>query len=248
MKRNSIHLLAAALGLAGLCSAADAGAQPSEPANPAGADTAEPAPALVPPELTRFVEAPYPPSAKSQGLTGQVILQIDIDGDGNVIAVEVNAPAGHGFDEAAADAARRFVFKPAMREGKSVPSRILYAYKFEMKEPPPPAPDRAPPPPPPATLSGVVRLAQGDMPMPGARIVVTAASGASQEVVADGEGRFAVPNLASGAYQLTLSAEGFQSLTVEEKIASGESLEVVYRLSTEGRPAGSHGARSPSGP
>jgi hypothetical protein len=72
--------------------------------------------------------------------------------------------------------------------------------------------------------------------MPGARILVTDPSGASQQLVADGDGRWTLSGMKAGTYRLTLSAEGFQPLTVEEKIASGETLEVVYRLSTEGGP------------
>ena len=43
------------------------------------------------------------------------ILQLDIDKEGKVTGVTVIGPAGHGFDEAATDAAKKFLFQPARR-------------------------------------------------------------------------------------------------------------------------------------
>jgi len=208
-------------------------AQPAEPgrAGPDGSASEEAAaPKLVPPELTSFVEAPYPAEAKGQGLIGQVVLQIDIDGEGKVTAVQVKKPAGYGFDEAAVEAAKKFVFRPATKDGQAVPSRILYVYKFEMKEAPPPAPEQAPPPPSVGEVSGVVRLSAGDTPMPGARVLIRAADGTTQEVVADANGRWKLPNLKPGVYEVAVKAEGFQELRVTERVAAGESIQVVYRL------------------
>ena len=237
MQRRTLTLLATSIGIACLFAVSPVQAQPTDAAPTGQPATGEqPASALVPPELTDFVEAPYPPDAKAQGVVGQVVLQIDIDGDGKVTAVEVKKTAGHGFDEAAEQAARKFVFRPATRDGKAVPSRILYVYKFEMKEPPPPPPEEAPPPPTTGQLQGVVRLSAGDTPMPGARVVLTAADGKKLELVADPNGRWQVTELPAGSYTVTVSAEGFQQLTLSERVVAGESVEVVYRLSAAGGP------------
>ena len=76
----------------------------------------DPAPAkeapLTPPELTKFVQAVYPPEAETAGLQGDVILEIDVDAKGRVTRVEIKQPAGHGFDEAAKNAALQFEFTP----------------------------------------------------------------------------------------------------------------------------------------
>ena len=48
------------------------------------------------------------------------------------------APVGNGFDEAAVEACKQFVFEPAKRGDQAIPSRIKYRYVFE--PPPPPAP------------------------------------------------------------------------------------------------------------
>lgn len=220
-----------------MSAALHAGAQPDTPPREGEQpSTAEPSQALVPPQLTAFVEAPYPAEAKAQGIVGQVVLQIDIDGDGKVTAVEVKKPAGHGFDEAARQAALQFVFAPAVKEGKAVPSRILYVYKFEMKEPPPPRPEAAPPPPTTGQLQGVVRLSEGEAAMPGAKVVVTAADGRKLELTADSSGRWRVSDLPPGPYEVSVSAAGFQTMTVTERVVAGESSEVVYRISPEGGP------------
>jgi len=235
MQSPTMQRLAPAFATAWLCliGAGEAGAQPTAAPEADAGESA--APALQPPKLIEFVEAPYPPGAKAEGITGQVVLQIDIDGEGKVVAVQVQQPAGHGFDEAAMEAARRFVFVPAQREGKAIPSRILYAYKFEMKEVRPP-PGQTPPPPTTGQLGGTVLLQEGDAPMPGAKVVITDAAGHRTEVVADGNGRWLMQGILPGVYHVGITVEGFQALEGEEKVAAGEAIDVVYRLTPEGGP------------
>ena len=207
------------------------------PAVPPDAPSATPAPSgLVPPKLTRFVEAPYPALAQRDGRTAEVVLQLDIDVDGQVTAVEVTTPAGHGFDEAAVTAAKQFVFAPAQRDGNPVPSRILYAYRFELKEAPPPPPEQQPPPKRTADLSGVVRLITGDTPMAGARVTLRGSDGKSLEVLTDANGRWSVTDLPPGAYEVRVEAAGFGPYGVQETLRAGEGIEVVYRLSPDDGP------------
>src|SRR5450432_1621857 len=106
---------------------------------------AQPTPeATAAPSLKDHPEAPYPPDALAKRLEGNVGLELDLDAEGNVIGVRVTAPAGHGFDEAAAAAARRFTFEPARRRGVPVPSTVQFTYEFHVP-PPPPAPVSLPP-------------------------------------------------------------------------------------------------------
>ena len=58
------------------------------------------------PELQQFVQADYPPEAEAAGLTGSVLLEVDIGADGSVLDARVIGPAGNGFDEAAVEAVR----------------------------------------------------------------------------------------------------------------------------------------------
>lgn len=89
------------------------------------------APALSPPRLESQAEAIYPEEARAQRLEGTVILRLGIDAHGNVTAAEVVEPAGHGFDEAAQEAALRLRFAPALRDGQPVPSRIRFPFEFK---------------------------------------------------------------------------------------------------------------------
>jgi len=102
------------------------------------------APQIHPPVLLEAGEATYPPAARAQGLEAEVDLLLTIDETGAVTAAEVLAPAGHGFDEAAQEAARAFRFQPARRGEAPMPSRIRHRVAFRLPPPPPPAPASAP--------------------------------------------------------------------------------------------------------
>jgi len=127
-----------------------AGALPAHAAPQQEADGgAAPRPAIRAPELVEFAEAAYPEAARAARLEGEVGLLLDIDAEGAVRQAEVVEPAGHGFDEAAREAALRFRFLPALRNGTPVPSRIRFRYTFalppEPAAPPEPQQQEAPP-------------------------------------------------------------------------------------------------------
>jgi len=122
-------------------------------------ESGAPAPASAPagddmtaPSLKDHPDAPYPAQALSERVEGNVGLELDLDAAGNVGAVRVTTPAGHGFDEAATEAARQFTFEPAKRRGVPVASTVQFTYEFHL----PPEPEPAPPPvataPPPPVL------------------------------------------------------------------------------------------------
>jgi protein TonB len=74
----------------------------------------------------------YPPEAKRLGIEGIVRLKLSIDQSGKVVQVKIIEHAGHGFDEAAAKAMKQAKFKPAVtKDGRSVPSNLIYVYRFE---------------------------------------------------------------------------------------------------------------------
>ena len=80
-------------------------------------------------------------SARRRGIEGNPVLKLTVDATGKVTAAEVVEPAGNGFDEAAKEAALKFVFEPATRDGKPILVQILYRYNFTLK----PAEKTAPP-------------------------------------------------------------------------------------------------------
>jgi len=114
-----------------------AGARAAEPEAPQGVLTK--APAVLEP-----VEPESPAEAKAQGLSAQVVLEVDISETGEVLAAQVTQPAGNGFDEAAVAAARKLRFSPAEIDGQPSPVRIEYRFNFELREEPPPPPEELP--------------------------------------------------------------------------------------------------------
>jgi TonB family protein len=112
---------------------------------------------MTPPSLQTHPDAEYPKDALKKRIEGNVGLELDLDDGGQVVGVRVTAPAGCGFDEAAAEAARRFVFAPARRRGVPVASTVQFTYEFHLPPPPPPvtSPGTAPAPSP-ARASGEV--------------------------------------------------------------------------------------------
>jgi len=77
----------------------------------------------------------YPPDAKALGIEGRVRASITISEKGEVTSVRILERAGHGFDEAATEAFRRFRFAPARTsDGRAVPYRFTWDYRFTIGE------------------------------------------------------------------------------------------------------------------
>jgi TonB family protein len=110
--------------------------EPSLPpsAPPAAAIPPEPAPGLVdaPQVLTR-VEPAYTEAARRAGIEGTVELEIVIDATGKVTEVEVARGLPLGLSEAAADAVRRWTWKPARTAAGPVVSRKTVRVRFLLK-------------------------------------------------------------------------------------------------------------------
>lgn len=224
MTGASSSRLAAACLLLSLAFAATAAAQPasgSDELRQAGEATT----AMTPPELEHFVQAEYPAEARARELEADVVLAIDIDEAGRVTRVEVVEPKGHGFDEAAREAALKFVFRPARRGDRPVRSRILYRYSFHFESPP-----LAPAPPETAALDGRVVVADGQAPIAGARVRLQDADGEVQEVAAGPEGSFRFGEMKPGRYEVEVSADGYDTYTVAESLKAGEHIRVKYNL------------------
>lgn len=101
---------------------------------PARAEEPAPTSQLVPPRLVEFIHADYPAEAQQAGLEAAVKLALDVDAAGAVTRVEVLEPVGHGFDEAATEAARRFRFEPAKAGEQPVGVTVRFTYRFSLEQ------------------------------------------------------------------------------------------------------------------
>jgi len=84
------------------------------------------------PVLVKSVTPKYPEMARTTGLTGTVIVRILVYKDGTVKDAIVVRPSGTnvGFEEAALEAVKQWVFKPAIQNQKPVSVWINYPVKF----------------------------------------------------------------------------------------------------------------------
>lgn len=210
----------------------------------APAAPAPPTPKIVMPKLTKFVDAAYPPEAKAAGITGAVVLFLDVDRTGKVTGAVVKEPAGHGFDEAAQAAALQFEFEPATRDGVPVAVRIPYRYAFTMTVVPDVAAEKVPTV---GNLGGTVRVAGAEVPLAAAEVVLVGPDGAERRARTDAEGKWGVTDLPPGVYRVKVSAPEFVAIEGQEEVVAGEATDVTYRLSppVEGIEVSVSGSRPP---
>ncbi len=211
-----------------------------EVGKPAPGDSApgaeQPQSALTPPRLLEFVEAAYPEQAQEAGLEAVVELEITIGADGLVTDVRVVTPVGNGFDEAALEAARRFRFEPARKDGEPVPSRVRFPYVFEIREvaqPAAPTPEE----PLPARFEGRVLDMDDDGPIEGVEVLVSSPDASvTRRAVTDADGRFGFDELPPGQYSVSLLAQDYGAEEGTYKLASNEETSVIFRMQLERDP------------
>ncbi len=105
-------------------------------------------PTLEPPTVLEQQQPSYPREAAG-GAQGDVVVNVAIDSAGNVTGVTLVHGAAPPLDRAAIEAASHWRFKPALRDGVAVPSRVQLLFHFE----PPPLPSLPAPPSKPETAS-----------------------------------------------------------------------------------------------
>lgn len=214
---------------------------------PVDAATTAPAPPADPPPLTKdpvlvsFVDAPYPPEAQAAGLEAHVVLDIEIDATGKVTNVTVQEPVGNGFDQAAIDAARQFVFTPAEDPTGPVPVIIQFDYGFVFK-PAEPAPEAAPLEAG-VNVSGTLREMGSRRLLPRVAVSVLApptADDAQKQLALDGAwvtetddaGAFALRGVPDGTWTLRASDPALGTVTQEITINAGQAVEAKLWMRT----------------
>jgi len=202
-------------------SASSAVAQPANP-GPSGVP-AQPRAEVVPPRLKTDSPARYPDQALRDGIRKKVTVQLvlEVDASGVVKNATIDAPAGHGFDEAAASAASSLVFEPATRNGTPIAAMIRFSYTFE---------------PPNARIAGRVMRQPSEAPVAGATVIVRDADGVEYPTTTDADGNFRVEGLVPGKVHIHVEARGRKAEDLDEDVGPGEEAMVTLRLASDEEP------------
>jgi TonB family protein len=183
-----------------------------------------PPPVITPPELEKDDGAKYPEQAIRDKVKDpvEVVLVVVVDPTGAVKDATVEAPQGHGFDEAAVEAAKKVTYKPATRNGTPIAAKIKHKYTFT---------------PPPSRFVGKVTTRLRDSAIGGATITIGAPDGTVKEVTAGPDGSYRVEGLPAGTYKITVTASGFTPQSFEQAIDPAEEAAIDVRLDREGTAA-----------
>lgn len=92
------------------------------------------------PVLATRVDPVYPEQARRLRLSGDVTLRVVVEATGSIGRVEVVTPAPFGMTEAAADAVRKWTYRPARVNGQPVAVWKVIRVRFALR------PEREPPP------------------------------------------------------------------------------------------------------
>ncbi len=86
------------------------------------------------PQLTNDIRVAYPREAKAKGIEGLVIMDLYISESGQVKRASIVTGPGYGLNEAAIEAAKKFIFSPAKVGNQTMPVVIRYNYKFVIQK------------------------------------------------------------------------------------------------------------------
>ena len=176
--------------------------------------------AVTPPTLTHFVGATDPRDALPRE-RASVELLLDIDREGAVTAVTVTRSAGDVLDRAAVAAANAFVFAPATRDDRPIAARVRYDYVFAAVSPELLAT---------GSVGGTVLAHDGDVPIAGARIVVTTDGGATLLATSGARGDFRVDGVPAGPIHVVVTMNGRVPSRTDETLEPNTLVEVKLRL------------------
>ena len=206
-------------------SATDALAQPGgsvvQPTDQPPPPPPPPSATITPPVVKKDDGAAYPRQAIVDKVRDPVTVDLilELDATGSVTNVTVENPAGHGFDEAASEAAKNLQYEPAKRNGQPIGAKIRHKYIFN---------------PPGAQVVGrVVTQREGrNVPVAGAT-VTTAGAGGTYTTTTGPEGWFRVDDVPAGTYRISVAAGSFVEQSFEESLEAGQEAKVDVRLAPE---------------
>lgn len=82
----------------------------------------------------RRVRPAYTPQANLYSVTATIDASVDLDETGKITRFEIIRSAGYGLDESVEKTVREMQWRPAARNGKPLPIRILLRYNFKKIE------------------------------------------------------------------------------------------------------------------
>ncbi|MDQ1592780.1 MAG: hypothetical protein QOG71_3407 [Pyrinomonadaceae bacterium] len=82
------------------------------------------------PQPYRSLRPAYPETAARASVAATVDALVEVDAAGEVKDIEIVRWAGYGLDEAVTATVRQLHFRPATRDGRAVPVRVLLRYNF----------------------------------------------------------------------------------------------------------------------
>ena len=88
-----------------------------------------------PPLPYQRIKPPYTRTAYLYSVEATVDIEVDVDETGKITRTEIVRWAGFGLDESVEKTIRRMNWKPADRDGKPLPMRVLLRYNFKKIEP-----------------------------------------------------------------------------------------------------------------
>ena len=100
----------------------------SSPLPPEGSAEAK---GFRPPAPYRRIKPEYTSTAYMYDVTATVEVELDLGSDGSILRAEIVRWAGFGLDESSLSAVRSMNWRPAERNGKTLPIRVLLRYNFK---------------------------------------------------------------------------------------------------------------------
>jgi TonB family protein len=211
--------------------ASDDAGQPDQDGAPAPAPPPRPED-IERPRLLRDAQPRYPAAAWDAQIEADVVLLLNVDAEGQVTAVVVDTPAGHGFDEAAVRAARDLRFTPARVAGAPVPIQIRYTFRFRIPEKETvarrpleactgqcPVDERAP-----ARMRATVYERGRGKRLPGVEVYVL---DRDEVLITDQDGQFTLEG-PPGAYAFVIRPPDFYPFETTERLEPGQEVEIKY--------------------
>lgn|SRR6185312_2727195 len=89
---------------------------------------------VLPPKIRHSANPKYTDEARREKISGNVQIYLWVDEKGNPSHIKVIKSLGHGLDESAVDAVRKYKFKPATRDGVPVKVDLYIDVNFQIRD------------------------------------------------------------------------------------------------------------------